>query len=150
MQKNKAKIKNFLSLLQNVFILLLLIFTINIGLAYITGIQNIKSAYATDTSFLTNVNNPNVLIFLDSSGSMMWNKAVEYDNSAGVDPNPPESWAASGNAYYYNNHFERYYKSWSPGSNSMFSKIYNAKVAIEKIVSDSNWECSIFCVNLMC
>ena len=70
---------------------------------------------------------------------MMWNKAVEYDNSAGVDPNPPESWAASGNAYYYNNHFERYYKSWSPGSNSMFSKIYNAKVAIEKIVSDSNF-----------
>ncbi|MCL5673095.1 MAG: PilC/PilY family type IV pilus protein [Deltaproteobacteria bacterium] len=131
--KNKVtnNIKTFMPFLQDIFILLLFISIINIGLAYITGIQNIKSAYATDTSFLTNVNNPNVLIFLDSSGSMMWNEGVNWSNTttgtSGYDV--PESWLGGGFGF----------GPWAPGSNSVFSKIYNAKMAIAKIVQDPSF-----------
>ncbi len=128
--KNKRinNIKTFISLLQNVFMLLLFISIINIGLTYITGIQNIKSAYASDTSFLTNVNNPNVLIFLDTSGSMMWNEGVNWSNSSASGYDAPESWTDGGAS-----------PVWAPGSNSVFSKIYNAKMAISQIVQDPSF-----------
>ncbi|MHB1646022.1 MAG: pilus assembly protein [bacterium] len=130
--KNKVtnNIKTFMPFLQDIFMLLLFISIINIGLAYITGMQNIKSAYAADTSFLTNVNNPNVLIFLDTSGSMMWNEGVNWSNTttgeSGYDA--PESWADGGAS-----------PVWAPGSNSVFSKIYNAKMAISQIVQDPSF-----------
>ncbi|MHB1679130.1 MAG: pilus assembly protein [bacterium] len=129
--KNKRinNIKTCMTFLQNVFMLLLFISIINIGLAYITGIQNIKSACAADTSFLTNVNNPNVLIFLDTSGSMMWNEGVNWSGSGGESGyDAPESWSGGGAS-----------PVWAPGSNSVFSKIYNAKMAISQIVQDPSF-----------
>ena len=84
--------------------------------------------YASDTSLLTNLNNPNVLIFLDTSGSMMWNEGVNWSSSGGSGYDTPESWADGGAS-----------PVWAPGSNSVFSKIYNAKMAISKIVTDSSF-----------
>ena len=83
-----------------------------------------KKTYASDTSLLTNLNNPNVLIFLDTSGSMMWNEGVNW--KSGYDA--PESWSGGGSSY-----------TWAPGSNSVFSKIYNAKMAISKIVTNPSF-----------
>ena len=83
-----------------------------------------KKTYASDTSLLTNLNNPNVLIFLDTSGSMMWNEGVSW--KSGYDA--PESWSGGGNSY-----------AWAPGSNSVFSKIYNAKMALSQIVIDPSF-----------
>jgi hypothetical protein len=129
--KNKAtnNIKTFMPFFKDIFMLLLFISIINIGAVYITGMQNIKSAYAADTSFLTNVNNPNVLIFLDTSGSMMWNEGVSWSGSNGSGYDAPESWLKID----YN------YSVQAPGSNSVFSKIYNAKMAIAKIVQDPSF-----------
>ncbi len=68
-------------------------------------------------------NNANILIFLDTSGSMMWNQQQNYGTNGLYDP--PESWAGSGAS-----------NVWAPGSNSVFSKIYNAKLAIGGVVSN--------------
>jgi Tfp pilus tip-associated adhesin PilY1 len=87
-----------------------------------------NKTYASDTSLLTNLNNPNVLIFLDTSGSMMWNEGVEWKSSATSGYDSPESWSGGGNSF-----------AWAPGSNSVFSKIYNAKMAISEIVTDSSF-----------
>ena len=87
-----------------------------------------KKTYASDTSLLTNLNNPNVLIFLDTSGSMMWNEGVLWKNSTASGYDAPESWSGGGASY-----------AWAPGSNSVFSKIYNAKMAISQIVTDPSF-----------
>jgi len=84
-----------------------------------------NKTYASDTSLLTNLNNPTVLIFLDTSGSMMWNEGVVWSGSGGNGYDAPESWADGGASHV-----------WAPGSNSVFSKIYNAKMAISEIVND--------------
>ena len=90
-----------------------------------------KKTYASDTSLLTNLNNPNVLIFLDTSGSMMWNEGVNWSGSgkppSGYDA--PESWSGGG----------AFGVPWAPGSNSVFSKIYNAKRALSQIVTDPSF-----------
>lgn len=88
-----------------------------------------NNAYAGDTSLLTNLNNPNVLIFLDTSGSMMWNEGVKWKNSTASGYDAPESWSG-GKAQGV---------PWAPGSNSIFSKIYNAKMALSQIVTDPSF-----------
>ena len=91
----------------------------------------VKQSCASDTSLLTNLNNPNVLIFLDTSGSMMWNEGVNWSGS-GTPPSgydAPESWLSPG----------FFQAVWAPGSNSMFSKIYNAKMALSQIVTDPSF-----------
>ncbi len=131
--KTKNNIKTFMPFVltvKNVLIFFLFIITINIGAAIIG-----MPAYASDTSFLTNVNNPNVMIFLDTSGSMMWNKDVLWKNSSSSGYDKPESWArtwitgSNGQPVRIGSYV------WAPGSNSMFSKIYNAKLAISGIVN---------------
>ena len=90
----------------------------------------VKQSSASDTSLLTNLNNPNVLIFLDTSGSMMWNEGVNWSGS-GTPPSgydAPESWSGGGASFV-----------WAPGSNSVFSKIYNAKMALAQIVTDPSF-----------
>ena len=135
--KTKNNIKTFMQfmlIVKNVLIFFLFIITLNIGAA-ITGIYGLSPAHASDTSFLTNVNNPNVMIFLDTSGSMMWNKDVYWKNSSSSGYDKPESWArtwVSGNGQP--THRVGSFV-WAPGSNSMFSKIYNAKLAISNIVN---------------
>jgi Tfp pilus tip-associated adhesin PilY1 len=73
---------------------------------------------------------PNVLIFLDTSGSMMWNEGVNWKNpttgASGYDL--PESWWEGFSV-----------PPWPPGSNSVFSKIYNAKMALQDIVTNSSF-----------
>ncbi|MFW0884396.1 pilus assembly protein [Candidatus Acidulodesulfobacterium sp. H_13] len=102
-------------------IILAVIFIIFLGFNLFVG-----QSYASDTSLLTNLNNPNVLIFLDTSGSMMWNEGVTWSNNSSVSGyDKPESWSSS--------------LAWAPGSNSVFSKIYNAKMAISKIVTDPSF-----------
>ncbi len=119
---------------KNILILFLFALTVNIGAA-ITGIYSLKPAHASDTSFLTNVNNPNVMIFLDTSGSMMWNKDVLWKNSSSSGYDRPESWARTW-VIGRNGQPKRIGSYvWAPGSNSMFSKIYNAKLAISNIVN---------------
>ncbi|MDA8273062.1 MAG: hypothetical protein M0Z72_04915, partial [Deltaproteobacteria bacterium] len=88
----------------------------------------VKQSYASDTSLLTNLNNPNVLIFLDTSGSMMWNEGVNWENSSASGYDAPESWSGGGSS-----------PAWAPGSNSVFSKIYNAKMALSQIVTDPSF-----------
>lgn len=70
-----------------------------------------------DLPILSNTNGPNVFIFLDTSGSMSWNEGVNYSGSGGSGYDAPESW----------NPF--------PGSNSVYSKIYNAKMALADIIN---------------
>ncbi len=89
----------------------------------------VKQSYASDTSLLTNLNNPNVLIFLDTSGSMMWNEGVNWKNSTTSGYDAPESWSDGGASGV----------PWAPGSNSVFSKIYNAKMALSQIVTDPSF-----------
>jgi len=73
---------------------------------------------------------PNILIFLDTSGSMMWNEQVNWSNSTATPPSgtdAPETWLNK-------NTFVQ-----APGSNSMFSKIYNAKTALQDIVTNPSF-----------
>ncbi len=87
-----------------------------------------ERSYASDKSLLTNLNNPNVLIFLDTSGSMMWNERVKWKNSSASGYDKPESWSGGGSSF-----------AWAPGSNSIFSKIYNAKMAIAEIAQSPSF-----------
>jgi hypothetical protein len=131
--KIKNSIKTFMPftlIVKNVLIFFLFVIAVNIGAA-MTGMYGLSQAYASDTSFLTNVNNPNVMIFLDTSGSMMWNKDVLWKNSSLNGYDRPESWARTWVRGYRFGSFV-----WAPGSNSMFSKIYNAKLAISNIVNN--------------
>ena len=92
-----------------------------------------EKTYAANTYLLTNLNNPNVFIFLDTSGSMMLNEGVNYGGSTpGYDA--PESWLETETV---NGHIKPVLRA--PGSNSVFSKIYNAKLAISNIVTDSSF-----------
>ena len=103
-----------------------IIFTFIFLIFFLGSNFSANKIYASDTSLLTNLNNPNVLIFLDTSGSMMWNEGVEWKNSTANGYDAPESWSGGGGSF-----------AWAPGSNSVFSKIYNAKMAISEIVTDS-------------
>lgn len=111
---------NIMRIIQNKLFILLLI------LASVV-IMPERQVFSLGTSVLSSTSNPNVLIFLDTSGSMMWNKEVYYNGTTqGYDA--PESWAGSGSSYV-----------WAPGSDSMYSKIYNAKLAISDMVTDPSF-----------
>ncbi len=97
-------------------------------ISFFSSVFFIRSSFASDTSLLSNLNNPNVLIFLDTSGSMMWNEGVAWSGAGGSGYDNPESWAAAGNS-----------SIWAPESDSVFSKIYNAKLAIAQIVADPSF-----------
>ena len=107
---------------------LIKIFFVIFFLLIISSGASFKKAHASDISLLTNLNNPNVLIFLDTSGSMMWNEGVDWQNATSSGYDVPETWSGGGNSFV-----------WAPGSNSIFSKIYNAKMAISQIVTDSSF-----------
>ena len=72
---------------------------------------------------------PNILIFLDTSGSMMWNEGVNWKSSTASGYDAPESWLKG----------SFFGSIQAPGSNSMFSKIYNAKIALQDIVTNPSF-----------
>ena len=110
--------KNNVALFLKGFICRFFILAILASVYMTAAISN--SAFAQGTLI---TNNANILIFLDTSGSMMWNQQVNYGTNGKYDI--PESWAGSGQS-----------PVWAPGSNSYFSKIYNAKLAIGGVVSN--------------
>jgi hypothetical protein len=141
----KLKIKNsiktlmpFMFIIKNGLFFFLFIIILHLGISGV-GLLNVRTAHASDTSFLTNVNNPNVLIFLDTSGSMMWNKDVFWKNSSSYGYDKPESWARTWVSKQGQPPRRVGSFVWAPGSNSMFSKIYNAKYAISKILNSSEF-----------
>ncbi len=86
-----------------------------------TFTKTATAAYDPDVDSPPNIGQsapPNILIFLDTSGSMMWNEKVNWSN--GTDA--PETWLGP--------------NVQAPGSNSMFSKIYNAKMALQDIATN--------------
>ena len=117
MKNDFEKEENFLSGLLCKFSIIIIFFTFLTPFLLLMPL-NSESAFAQGT--LIN-NNANILIFLDTSGSMMWNQQVAYGTSGKYDI--PESWLGSGSS-----------PVWAPGSNSYFSKIYNAKLAIGGVI----------------
>jgi type IV pilus assembly protein PilY1 len=113
------------------------LFIIFIALSYFIFMPNV---YAGDSSLLTNTNNPNVLIFLDTSGSMNLNEGVHWDNTSsgktGYDS--PEGWAG-GNLLNITTASPFPTFTFAPGGNSVFSMLYNAKAAISDIVGDPSF-----------
>ena len=119
--KNKKSISGLFSVLIIVFGMYITLFAFT---------RPAAAAYDPDVDTAPNIGQsapPNILIFLDTSGSMMWNEQVNWTNvtngTSGTDA--PEKWLKPGIQ--------------APGSNSMFSKIYNAKIALQDIVTNPSF-----------
>lgn len=113
-------------MLKRLFPALIIVFGIYIFLFAFAG----RASAASDVDIPPNISQsapPNVLIFLDTSGSMMWNEGVNWKNptTGASGYNVPESWLG--------------FSVQAPGSNSVFSKIYNAKIALQDIVTNSSF-----------
>ncbi len=119
--KNKKSLFILFSTLIIVFGMYIILFTFT---------KTATAAYDPDVDSPPNIGQsapPNILIFLDTSGSMMWNEKVNWQGTtSGTDA--PETWLKDT--------FSPRVVVQAPGSNSMFSKIYNAKMALQDIVTN--------------
>ncbi|RZD15297.1 MAG: hypothetical protein EVJ47_03230 [Candidatus Acidulodesulfobacterium ferriphilum] len=122
-------------MLKRVFSALIIVFGVYIALFAFAGSAAAASG-VNDVDIPPNISQsapPNVLIFLDTSGSMMWNEQVNWSNPTATPPtsgtDAPETWLK---ATFFS-------AVQAPGSNSVFSKIYNAKMALQDIVTNPSF-----------